>query len=379
MTTAATVFALLAAVLYGGLLVLSLSRRPWSRETALASLGCVLTVAWAAVFASHSPAAAPALPVFETARLLAWTLFLSVLMAKTINTHFDPRLRRVMLATPGVVGLAVVSNDILTALGGAGGALTQPQIIGREAMAIFGLLLVENLYRNTAARRHWNAVPLCIALGGLFAYQLFLYSDALLFGWVSDLFSSVRPAVCCFIAPFLALTFMRNRGWKVAVHLSQSVVLHSLTLVASGLFLLAIVTVAGLLRGNEWGQVVQVTALFGAILVLASIVSSGSIKARLKYLIARHFFAQRYDYRVEWMNFIDLLSTREAGEDLKHRAIEGIANVVEAPAGALWLRDGNRANGDFVPVSIWNMRLPSDAAEPAHSDFIKGFRGGRWI
>ena len=111
--------------------------------------------------------------------------------------------------------------------------------------------------------------------------------------------------------------------------------------------------------------------------VLASVVSSGSIKARLKYLIARNFFAQRYDYRVEWMHFIDLLSTRDAGEDLKHRAIEGIANVVEAQGGALWLRDG--INGDFVPVSVWNMRISSAASEPADSAFVKGFRGGLWI
>lgn len=381
MPTAATVFALLCAALYAGLVALSLSRRPWSRETALAALACTLTMVCAAVRASQSARLGAALPALETAPLLVWTAFLSLLVGQTLNTRFDSHLRLVMLATPSAVGLAVTANDLMAAMQVKAAALAEPQIIGREAMAIFGLLLVENLYRNTAARRQWNVVPLCIGLGGLFAYQLFLYSDALLFGWVSDLFASVRPAVNCLIAPFLALTLMRNRGWKVAVHLSQTVVLHSLTLIVSGVFLLAIVTVAGLLRdwGGEWGQVVQVTALFGSILVLASIVSSGSIKARLKYLIARHFFAQRYDYRVEWMNFIDLLSTREAGEDLKHRAIEGIANVVEAQGGALWLREGARGAGDFVPVSLWNMRLPSDAVVPADSAFVRGFRSGHWI
>jgi putative PEP-CTERM system histidine kinase len=379
--TAATASALLCALLYAGLVALTVSRQSGSRETVLAALACALTVSWAAALASHSASVAPALPALEAAPLLVWTIFLSLLVAPSLNTRFDARLRLVMLVTPPAIGLAVVWNDTFSALTGGTGALSPSQIIGREAMAIFGLLLVENLFRNTAARRQWNVVPLCIGLGGLFAYQLFLYSDALLFGWVSDLFANARPAVGCLIAPFLALTLMRNRGWKIAVHLSQSVVLHSLTLIASGVFLLAIVTVAGLLRdwGGEWGQVVQVTALFGAILVLASIVSSGSIKARLKYLIARHFFAQRYDYRVEWMNFIDLLSTREAGEDLKHRAIEGIANVVEAPAGALWLRDGAQGNGDFVPVSLWNMRLSSDASESTDGAFVKGFRGGRWI
>ncbi|HWE73442.1 MAG TPA: XrtA/PEP-CTERM system histidine kinase PrsK [Stellaceae bacterium] len=377
--TVAGAAALFCAVVYAGLLALTLTRRPWSRETALASLACALTAIWAlAVFGGGAMLTA-ARPALEVASLDIWTIFLSLLVAPTVNAHFDPRLRLVLLAVPATVGCFVLWNDILTAATHGAGALTQAQIIGREAMAVFGLLLVENLYRNISVRRQWNVVPLCIALGGLFAYQLFLYSDALLFGWVSDLFAIAHPAVACLVAPFLALTLRRNRGWKVELHLSQSVVLHSLTLIASGVFLLAIVTVAGLLRdrGGDWGRVVQVTALFGSILVLVSIVSSGSVKARLKYLIARNFFSQRYDYRVEWMSFIDLLSTRDADEDLKHRVIEGIANVVDAQGGALWLRDG--IDGDFVPVSVWNMRLPSDASEPADSVVVRGFRGGRWI
>jgi putative PEP-CTERM system histidine kinase len=378
--TAATLSALFCAIAYAGLLALTLSRRPWSRETALASLACALTLAWALALAAGGGILASALPALEVAPLLVWTIFLSLLVAPSLSASVDPRLRLLMLATPAAIAAAVVWNDVLFALRLGGGALAESQIIGREAMAIFGLLLIENLFRNTAARRQWNVVPLCIGLGGLFAYQLFLYSDALLFGWVSDLFAAARPAVSCLIAPFLALTLLRNRGWKVAIHLSQTAVLHSLTLIASGVFLVAIVTVAGLLPngGAEWERVVQIAALFGAVLVLASIVSSGSIKARLKYLVARHFFAQRYDYRAEWMNFVDLLATREAGEDLKRRAIEGIANVVEAPGGALWLRAWAN-NSDFVPVSLWNMRLPSDAAEPANSAFVAGFRNGRWI
>jgi putative PEP-CTERM system histidine kinase len=376
--TVAGISVLFCATLYAALPALALARRPWSRETALASLACALTAAWAVALLAGGAMPA-AWPVLETAPLLVWTIFLSLLIAPTIGRRFDPRLRFAILTVPVAVGCAVLWNDVLSALSAGPHALTQAQIIGREAVAIFGLLLVENLFRNTSPRRQGQVVPLCIALGGVFAYQLFLYSDALLFGRVSDLFATARPAAACLLAPFLARSLMRNRGWKVELHLSQNVVLHSLTLVASGVFLLAIVTVANLLRdwGGEWGHVVQVTGLFGSILVLASIVSSGNIQARLKYLIRRNFFSRRYDYRAEWMNFIDTLSARDAGEDLKQRAIEGIANVVEAPGGALWLRDGS--NGDFVPASVWDMRLASDAREPADSAFVKGFRGGSWI
>ncbi|HEY3918311.1 MAG TPA: XrtA/PEP-CTERM system histidine kinase PrsK [Stellaceae bacterium] len=380
--TPVTACALLCAILYAGLVVLSPSRRPLGRESAVAALACALTAGWGVALASGDAALAGALPALEAAPFLVWTIFLSMLIAPSLDKRIDPRLRLALLTTPAALGVAVVWHDILFALRFGGGALPPAQIIGREGMAIFGLLLIENLFRNTAARRQWYVVPLAIGLGGLFAYQLFLYSDALLAGAVSAPYAAALPAVNALIAPFLALSFLRNRGWKTGVQLSQTVVLHSLTLIASGVMLLAVVTVAGLLRtrgGGEWSEVVEVAALFGSLLILAAIISSAGLKARLTYLIRRHFFARRYDYRAEWMNFIDTLSMRAAGEDLKRRAIEGIANVVAAPAGALWLREGVAENGDFVPVALWNMRLPSDAAVPADSAVIKGFRDGFWI
>jgi putative PEP-CTERM system histidine kinase len=377
--TAAGTSAVLCAVLYAGLMALTVTRRARSREGALAALACALVAAWAISFHAGGLIPPAAQPALETAPLAVWTILLSLLIVPSVDGRVDPRLRMVVLTIPAAIACSVLWNDVLYALTRDFRGLAEAQIIGREAVAIFGLLLVENLYRNSSARRHWNVGPLSIALGGLFAYQLFLYSDALLFGRVSDLLTAARPAVACLVTPFVALSLLRNRGWKIELHPSQRVVLHTVTLVVSGLFLLAIVTVANLLRGlgGEWGEVVEVTALFAGVLVLAAILASRKIKARLKYLIARNFFAQRYDYRAEWMNFIDTLSARGVGEDLKQRVIEGIANVVEAEGGALWLRDGT--HGDFVPVSVWNMRLASDAREPTDSAFVKGFRSGYWI
>jgi putative PEP-CTERM system histidine kinase len=379
--TGATVSALICAAVYAALVTVTLSRRRFGRESSIVAGACALTVAWSLAIAFKDIVGVSLAPVLETTQSLAWISFLTFLLVPTLKGRTDAKLKIAIFGAPFAAGLVVLASDLfpgdrLTAHG-----LTEAQIIGREGLAVIGLLLVENLYRNTADKRHWNVVPLCIALGGLFAYQLFLYSDALLFGWVSDVFTTAQTAVDCLIAPFLALTLFRNRGWQLGLRVSQRVVLHSLTLVASGVLLVSIVTVATLLRdaGGDWGRVVQVTTLFGSLLVLATIVSSGSAKARLKYLVSRNFFALRYDYRVEWMNFIDVLSVREEGEDLKRRVVQAIANVVDSPGGALWLKDTAGEAGQFVPVTLCNMRLSLGTAEPADGAFIQGFRGGRWI
>jgi hypothetical protein len=56
--------------------------------------------------------------------------------------------------------------------------------------------------------------------------------------------------------------------------------------------------------------------LFGSIVVLATVLSSGSVRRRLKFLISRNFFTHRYDYRVEWLKFIELVSEPKQGEEL---------------------------------------------------------------
>ncbi len=378
-----TLSALACAACFSALLGVTVWRGPLSRESAAVAAACGLSVAWAAALAFGDFGLAGLAALLESAASLAWILFLELLLAPSLVPRIDARLKAVCGFVALGVGAAVLFNDA-SYLGRGSVQLATTQILGREGLAIIGLLLVENLYRNTSAKQHWNVVPLCIAVGGLFAYQLFLYSDALLLGRINPSFAAAQPLVGCLVVPFLALTLARNRNWRLGLHLSRRVVLHSVTLLASGIFLVGIGAVGGLLReaGGGWGDLIQVTAVFASLLLLAAILSSGSARARLKYFVTRNFFTQRYDYRIEWMKFIDMLSARGESEAIKRRVIQGIADIIDSPGGALWLRLGGESadeGGHFAPVALWNTRLPPGAVEPADSAFVRGLRGGRWI
>ena len=154
------------------------------------------------------------------------------------------------------------------------------QLLVRIGFGVFGLLTIENLWRNTPPSRHWHVWPICLALGGLFAYELFLFSDAFITrGRVDPGLALGCPIVAAFMAPLLALAMARNRQWRVDIHVSRQVVLHTATLLASGCFLLAVAVVAMLLRGfgGDWGLVLQLAMLFGSIVVLATVLSSGQL------------------------------------------------------------------------------------------------------
>ncbi|MGH6969921.1 MAG: XrtA/PEP-CTERM system histidine kinase PrsK, partial [Stellaceae bacterium] len=266
-----------------------------------------------------------------------------------------------------------LANDLVHV---GGTALVGSQIIARAGLAIAGLLLVENLYRNIEPKRLWNVMPLCIGIGGFFAYGLLLYSTALLTGHVNPVFATARPAATCLAAPFLALTLARNRDWSIDHHISRRLIFHAFTLVVSGVFLLVVASLGAVLQGGAWGPATQIVALFGSTLVLALALSSGGIKARINYLVSRNFFSLHYDYRLEWMNFIDILSAPGDGAELRQRVVHAVANIVDSPRGALWLIDEGVG---FRPAAFFDLRLPAELVESPTGAFVAGFRGGHWI
>ena len=55
----------------------------------------------------------------------------------------------------------------------------------RLGFAVCNVLLLENLYFNTPAESRWHINLLCVALGGMFLYDLVLYADGVLFHRIS--------------------------------------------------------------------------------------------------------------------------------------------------------------------------------------------------
>ena len=83
------------------------------------------------------------------------------------------------------------------------------------------------------------------------------------------------------------------------------------------------------------------------------VVFSGSMRAKLRVFVGKHFFSYRFDYREEWLRFTAMLSTQGSPSEVGSHVIRGLANMVECPAGSLWTRAD--ANGPFAQTARWNM------------------------
>ncbi len=341
-------------------------------------VACAVTLAWtlASVFASRRFAGAT--QILEDTRSGAWLLFLGGLLDAARNARTTSGLRYARALALGL-GAAAILNDARFAGSAEGIASFEfTQVIARVALAVAGILLVENIYRNTGDERRWHVVPLCIGLGAMYAYDLFLYSDALLFRRVDGALFAARGIVIALIVPSLVLTMVRNRDWRIDIHVSRQVVFHTATLMASGTFLLAAAGAALVLRRlpGDWGTLLQAVTLAGSVLVLVTVLSSGTVRSRIKILLAQNLFSNRYDYRAEWMKFIETVSGADEVRALPVRVIRAIADIVDSPGGALWLRG---ETGTFRPRHEWNLHFPPDLHQPEASALIASFKNGTAI
>src|SRR5574340_831537 len=218
---------------------------------------------------------------------------------------------------------------------------------------------------------------LCLGLGGVFVYDFLLYANAALFHALDAQMWAARGYVAALVAPLIAISAARNPEWSAPVGLSRSMAFHTASLLAAGIYLLLIAGAGYYLRlfGGEWGDVVQTVFLFVAAMVLVLLMLSGTLRARLRVFLSKHFFSYRYDYREEWLNFTRTLTEGAPGERLCERAVEALAKLLESPGGALWMREGDAG---YQRAAHWNWG-DINGTEPAGSAFIQWLANKQWV
>jgi putative PEP-CTERM system histidine kinase len=376
-------FALAAYTLFGLRVLLG-----WRRSTRafLLAAALVASAVWAgaSVWAVRTGAGA-AITLMDggdVVRYGLWLAFLANLMSRPSGGEGgpapNPRLRRQLIAVviAVLVGCLALSAGLpLAATLGASG--TPVLLILRLGLAILGLTLIEQLMRRAHAHVRWGLRPLAVALGGIFGFDLFLYADAMLFSHVDADFWIARGAAHALVIPLLAVATARNTGWTVEMHLSRGAVFHSTALVVSGGFLLAVAAAGYLVRylGGEWGAALQIELLFAAMLCVAIVATSGRFRSLLRVFVSKHFFSYRYDYREEWLRFTRTLSHESGPQRLAERVIMALADLVESPGGALWLRREDRG---LEPAGRFNIPQP-EAAEPVDGALARFLERTGWI
>ena len=374
-----------AALLAHGALALRLLLAGYLRAQAGAPAGWFLAAVAASAAWGLAGAVQAALPgtipgitvgVADLLRYAAWFGFLLALLKPGLG---DTAAGEVRWLPPMAVAVGLF----------AAAGLVLPRLTGDEhvarlalfawlALPVLGLLLVEQLFRNLARDGRWGAKPLCLGLALVFAYDVYIHSQAVLFGsFDADAFS-IRAAIHALAVPLLFVAARRMSDWKARLQVSHRLAFYSATLLLGGGYLLFVSAVGYYVRffGGSWGRALQLAVLFGAVLFLAVLLMSQTARAQLRVFVAKNFFAYRFDYREEWLRFTQTLSTAESPQAMGLLVIRGLANMVESPGGSLWMRT---ADGSAYVETARTHRVVPDGREPADSAFVRFLAAEGWI
>ena len=283
---------------------------------------------------------APLAALSDQARYGCWFAFL-LLIARPQHDEHRPA-GTSLLAVVGCAllagGLLVLATSTLDPTVLPAGSRLVP--LASMALAIFGLVLVEQLFRNASFDSRWNAKPVCVALAGSFTFDLYVYSQAVIFDNIDLDANSIRGAVHGLMAPLLLVSSVRRRDWIPKLRVSRSAAFHSATLLICGAYLIFISGVGYYVRffGGDWGRALQLGLVFLSLILLTLLALSATVRARLRVFLNKNFFRYRYDYREEWLKFTQTLCAQNTPQALGEQVIRGLADLLESPGGGLWMK-----------------------------------------
>lgn len=249
-------------------------------------------------------------------------------------------------------------------------------MIGVLVLALTSLMFLEQIYRNVDPEQRWALKFLLIALGVLFAYDIFLYSYAVLYRQFNLSTWAARGFIDALLVPLLLVTAARNPEWSLNVGISRRAVFYSTSLLVVAFYITA-TSIGGYyvrLYGGNWGRVAEITLMCFVLLSVLLMASSGQARSRLRMFLHKNFFSFHHDYREQWLRLTATLSASDM--ELPLRAVRAMAQIMDSPAGALFTRD---ESDEFVLASRWNMPAPAGLKLPARAPALEFMRERRWI
>lgn len=358
------------------------SRAGWQGRSVL--LASFLTFVWsvyASVQASTENLDNIYLSILELLREGSWLLFLIILLA---NASLTGGVKKLLLLSGKVVLPVLFSLCLYMVLYELEILIYTPLldfnnlILMRLVVVVIGLIFVGQLYRDSHSDSKRTVKFLFFGIGGLFAYDIYFYVDALIFNRIDVGVWNARGFVNVLAVPLIATSIIQSKGWSVDIFVSREAAFNGAAAIGIGLYILLMATGGFYIRkyGGGLGGVAQLAFFFGVSGALFILMFSVKMRARLRVFIVKHFRHYKYDYREEWLRVIRLLSTKQERQELQENSIRVLADVVESSEAGLWVRD---EAGVYNAVATWNMDGFEKYSEKDLSSMVKFLHQWQWV
>ena len=201
---------------------------------------------------------------------------------------------------------------------------------------LWSLVLLEQLYRNAEKKSKWALWPLIIALGSMFVFDFILFAQASMLNHLTFNLWYMRGIIATFGVPFLLISTRRMKDWSVNVFISRDVVFYSSMLLISGCYLLVMASAGYVINfiGGHWGNAISLAFIILGGVVLIVLLMTERLRKEVKVFITKHFFANKYEYKDEWLKLIKQLEL-SSNTNYYKTALNCICSTLEISNGAI--------------------------------------------
>ena len=208
---------------------------------------------------------------------------------------------------------------------------------------VIAMINLEMTLRTATVGSRWIIKFELLGAGSLLAVMIMYYSHGILFRTINMDLSPVRTVFL--ILALVMMTYSRlKRGSGVKVYVSRQVMYKSVVLLVIGLYLMGLgLTGEGMKHfGAGFQQVFMIILCLAVGLGILVVLLSETAKRKLRILIHKNFYQNKYDYQNQWLQFTDRLSSSMTGDDLLTSIVSGFCDTFGMRSGALLLLDQDR-------------------------------------
>ena len=241
----------------------------------------------------------------------------------------------------------------------------------------YALVQVEKTLRALPRSDRWRAKFEILGLCAILAIFLFYYSQALLYRSINMGLLPVRSLTLAVAGGMMIFSRWR-RGGARKIRLSPEMAFRSVAILAVGIYLvgLGLSGVGMRYLGVSFPHDLFVSLAFLAGLALVTLLLSDTLRRKVRVFLHKHFYTNKYDYRVQWLQVTDRLAGARNENELQMAILSLFADTFCLRGAALYLADGDC--GGFRQVACFDMAVSGEIFR-RDEPFVSFMEKSNWV
>jgi putative PEP-CTERM system histidine kinase len=226
--------------------------------------------------------------------------------------------------------------------------------IGFALCCVTALFNIEATLASAVHHRRWKIKFVLLGAVSILAALILYYSQSLLHRSIDMSLTGLRSLALLLGTCMMWFSDLR-RGPEVRISFSRRLAFKSVVLVAAGMYLMALGLLGEGTRlfGDNLGRAVLLMVGFLAGLGLLVVFLSDTVRRKIRLFLQLHFYGEKYDYRIQWVQFTQHLASARTQSELQQAALSACCETFGIIGAGLFLFDHGRKL--YLPVSLVEM------------------------